>query len=60
MFDNLNKLIEINLNDVKFVDNNINLIYIKVKLIMLILSIVGFIFVIIIGLVLLNDINKLF
>lgn len=58
MFDNLNKLIEINLNDAKLADNNINSIYIKAKSIMLILSIVGLILAIIIGLVLSNDINK--
>ncbi|MBA8980886.1 methyl-accepting chemotaxis protein [Clostridium saccharobutylicum] len=58
MFDNLNKLIEINLNDAKLADNNINSIYIKAKSIMLLLSIAGLILAIIIGLILSNDINK--
>ncbi|AQS09917.1 putative methyl-accepting chemotaxis protein YoaH [Clostridium saccharobutylicum] len=58
MFDNLNKLIEINLNDAELADNNINSIYIKAKSIMLLLSIAGLILAIIIGLILSNDINK--
>jgi len=57
MFDSLTKLIEINLNDAKSANDNINSIYTNSKMIMIVLSIVGIIFAVLIGLILSNDIN---
>ncbi|MDK2830080.1 MAG: methyl-accepting chemotaxis protein [Clostridium butyricum] len=57
MFDSLSKLIEINLNEAKLANDNINSIYTASNRIMTILSIIGFILAIIIGLVLSKDIN---
>ncbi|OOM11785.1 methyl-accepting chemotaxis protein [Clostridium saccharobutylicum] len=58
MFDSLDKLIQINLDNAKSADNNINLIYKKSNMFMGILSIAGLIIAVAIGLVLSNDINK--
>jgi len=57
MFDSLTKLIEINLNDAKSANDNINSIYTNSKMIMIVLSIAGIIFAVLIGLILSNDIN---
>ncbi len=58
MVDNLSKLIEVNLNDAELANNNINLIYTTSRTIMIIISIVGLILAILIGLILSSDINK--
>jgi methyl-accepting chemotaxis protein len=58
MIDNLNKLIEVNLTDAELANNNINLIYTTSRTIMIIISIVGLILAVLIGLILSSDINK--
>lgn len=58
MFDNLTKLIEMNLNEAKLANDNINSIYTASKTIMIVISIIGLILAILIGLVLSNDIDK--
>ncbi|MDS0527781.1 methyl-accepting chemotaxis protein [Clostridium sp. SHJSY1] len=58
MFDNISKLIEMNLEEAQDVNDNNNLIYLKSSNIMLILSIVAIASAIGIGLILTNDISK--
>ncbi|AJG98279.2 chemotaxis protein [Clostridium beijerinckii] len=58
MLDNLEKLIQSNLNESKVANDNIISTYTNSSRIMIILSIIGFILAIVIGLVLSNDINK--
>ena len=58
MFNNLDKLIEINLNDSKVANDNIISIYTSSNTSMTILSIIGLVLAIIIGIILSNDINK--
>jgi methyl-accepting chemotaxis protein len=58
ILNDIGKLIEINLNDAKSVNDNINSIYTTSNNIMTILSIGGLIIAVLIGLVLSNDINK--
>jgi methyl-accepting chemotaxis protein len=58
MFNSLDKLIEVNLNDAKLSNGNTNSIYKESNMIMVALSIIGLALAVIIGLVLANDINK--
>lgn len=58
MFKSLDKLIEINLNQAKAANNNINLIYTASKTAMILISIIGFILAALIGLFIAKDINK--
>jgi methyl-accepting chemotaxis protein len=57
MFDSIGKLIDINLNDSKVANDNINLIYSKSSIIMSALSIIGLILALIIGVILSKDIS---
>lgn len=58
MFNSISKLIEANLNDAKLANDNINLIHTSSRTIMIVISIVGLILAILIGLILSNDIDK--
>lgn len=58
MFDSLTRLIEMNLNEAKLANDNIISIYTASKTIMIVISIVGLILAILIGLILSNDIYK--
>lgn len=58
MFDNLNKLIDINLNQSKEANENIISIYSRATIIMSLLSGVGLILAIIIGVLIANDISR--
>jgi len=58
MFKGLDKLIELNLNEAKVANENIKTIDSTTNVIMLIISFIGFILAIMLGLILANDINK--
>jgi methyl-accepting chemotaxis protein len=58
MFENLDKLVEMNLEQSKAANDSIMSIYAASNMIMAVLSIIGFVLAIMIGLILANDINK--
>ncbi len=58
MFESIDKIIEINLNSAKLAHDDINSIYTKSNMIIVILSIVGLLMAIFIGLLIAKNIAK--